>query len=76
MVTKTVYVDSTMVVIDIGGVAVATVEWLEETTYLIDASGHMTAMYAQTDESTLGVQLQPVLYTPVQAFVTPHYPQP
>lgn len=44
-----------MVVIDIGGAAAATAEWLEETTYLIDASGHTTAMYAQTDEPTLGV---------------------
>jgi hypothetical protein len=70
MVTKTIYADASMVVIDIGGAAPATAEWLAETTYLIDASGHTTAIYAQTDEPTLGVQLQPVPYTPVEALVT------
>ncbi|KAL2042967.1 hypothetical protein N7G274_004025 [Stereocaulon virgatum] len=70
MVTQTIYADASMVVIDIGGAAPATAEWLAETTYLIDASGHTTAMYAQTDEPTLGVQLQPVPYTPVEALVT------
>lgn len=52
-----------MVVIDIG-TPPATEPWLEETTYLIDSSGHTTAIVAQTDQPTAGVALQPIPFTP------------
>lgn len=62
MVTSTIYSNSQIVVIDIGSVP-ATVPWLEQTTYLIDQSGHTTAVLAQTDQPTGGVILSPVPYT-------------
>ncbi|KAL9071089.1 MAG: hypothetical protein Q9161_004428 [Pseudevernia consocians] len=62
MVTSTVYSDSQIVVVDVGSVP-ATVPWLEQTTYLIDESGHTTAVLAQTDQPTSGVTLAPVPYT-------------
>lgn len=64
MPTRTIYTDSFMVVIDIGEPPTLS-PWLEETTYLIDSSGHTTAMVAQTDQPTAGVALQPVPFTPV-----------
>ena len=70
MVTKTMYADKTQVIIDIGAAAPVTAEWLAETTYLLDAMGHTTAMYAQTDKPTYGVSLQPVPYTAIQAIVS------
>jgi len=69
MVTKTIYTDQYQVVIDIGAVP-PTEEWLQETTYLIDNSGHTTAMIAQTDQPTNGVSLQPVPFTPANAQVS------
>ncbi|MCJ1452706.1 hypothetical protein MMC28_003049 [Mycoblastus sanguinarius] len=68
MVTKTIYKDRYIVVVDIGAVP-PTVSWLE-TTYLIDASGHTTAIIAQTDQPTSGVSLQPVPFTLVNAQVS------
>lgn len=69
MVTKTIYTDSFMVVVDVGAVP-PTEAWLEETTYLIDKSGHTTAIIAQTDAPTSGVSLQPVPFTPVNAQIS------
>lgn len=62
MVTKTIYSDSQIVVVDIGSVP-ATASWLEQTTYLIDQSGYTTAVLAQTNQPTSGVTLAPVPYT-------------
>lgn len=62
MGTSTIYSNSQLVVIDIGSVA-ATAPWLGQTTYLIDKSGHTTAVLAQTDQPTQGVTLKPVPYT-------------
>ena len=62
MVTSTIYSDSQLVVVDIGSVP-ATRPWLQQTTYLIDQSGHTTAVLAQTDQPTGGVTLEPVPYT-------------
>lgn len=62
MVTSTIYTNSQIVVVDIGSVP-ATAPWLEQTTYLIDQSGHTTAVLAQTDAPTSGVTLNPVPYT-------------
>lgn len=70
MVTKTIYTDPYMVVVDIGAVN-PTEAWLQETTYLIDQAGSTTAMIAQTDQPTMGVSLQPVPFTPVNAQVSP-----
>lgn len=70
MVTKTIYTDPYMVVVDIG-VVNPTEAWLQETTYLIDQAGSTTAMIAQTDQPTMGVSLQPVPFTPVNALVSP-----
>jgi len=69
MVTKTIYTDLYQVVVDIGAVP-PTEEWLQETTYLIDKSGHTTAILAQTDQPTAGVSLQPIPFTPARAQVS------
>lgn len=62
MVTSTIYSDSQLVVLDIGSVP-ATRPWLQQMTYLIDQSGHTTAVLAQADQPTSGVTLEPVPYT-------------
>ncbi|KAK4697338.1 hypothetical protein P7C71_g716, partial [Lecanoromycetidae sp. Uapishka_2] len=63
MPTRTIYTDAYMVVIDIG-TPPSLSPWLEETTYLMDGSGHTTAIVAQTDQPTAGVILQPIPFTP------------
>lgn len=71
MVTSTIYSDSQSVIIDIGTVP-ATAPWLQRTTYLIDPSGHTTAVLAQTNSPTSGVTLAPVPYTaPTRTAVLP-----
>ena len=70
MVTSTIYTDSQLVIVDIGSVPAAA-PWLEQTTYLIDQSGHTTAILAQTDAPTSGVTLKPVPYTTLAQIAVP-----
>ncbi len=67
MATSTIYSDWQLVVVDIGSVP-ATWPWPQQTIYLIDPSGHTTAVAVQTDG---GVTLEPVSYTAQAQTATP-----
>ena len=56
------YSDSQMVVATLRSIP-NSAPWLGQTTYLVDQSGHTTAVLAQTDRPTVGVTLAPVPYT-------------
>ncbi len=62
MVASTVYSDSQTVIVDTG-VTPTSAPWLARTTYLLDESGHTTAVLAQTDQPTVDVTNTPVPYT-------------
>lgn len=60
MVTRTIYTDASMVVINIGKSALP---WLQETTYLLDpANGKTTRTQAQTVMPTPGVTESNIVY--------------
>ena len=65
MGTSTIYSDAQYVIVDIGSVP-ATAPWLQQSTYLLDSSGHTTAVLAQTGPATQGVDLTPVPYASSQ----------
>ena len=65
MSTSTIYSDAQYVIVDIGS-APATAPWLKQTTYLIDSSGHTTAVLARTGPATPGATITAVPYTSSQ----------